>query len=902
VLEQVLAALAHAHGRQVLHRDLKPTNVLLIGEHRVKVADFGLAMRKGRMTSLGYTPRYAAPEQVLGEVDTHGPWTDLYAVGCLAWWLATGRAPYHDVPLRSLREAVCFGDPGILAGAVDVPGELEAWIRTLMGRTPAERPASAAAALQTLPGPASALPLGEGTAEPAWTGAGVFRFRQPPLVGRQEELDALMSRLTDVIQRREQSLVVLRGVSGVGKSRLAEAVAELAHERHGAYAHVMRHGGSGDAAFAMAALEDDLRNRRATMEPERGDSERLDLVRGLLTNDVPSVLVVDDGQWSIDGLLLAGRLLDAPPGPVLVLVTVQEEELVRRPLEAEVLAGLQAHPAATSWLVGALPQEVQGDLVDSMLALSDLVRQRVVERASGNPGFALHMLGHLVDHGRLRPSPEGYVLESQTELVLPSALTDLWRARVEELLKGQPPQVAQVIELAATFGGHVALNTLRAAAGSSRDVELAARALEERALGSFDARELRLAHGMLRAAILLRSTEAGRQRGHHLLAAETLSMHPGPGVAERRGRHLLAAGCANEAVLSLFEALQEASDSNDPRCSIDLLATTRSAMERADVQPSDARYAELAYRQASQAREYAGLDVARRLAKEALQRKPAFHERDLARFHLLLGLIVATEDSAHGLDEWRREVDCALQQGGRYPIIRGIADMHLSSIAAMSGDDETCERVLRRGLQTCEEEGFEELEAALWLEWIQLRIRRGDYDEPERVLDRTRGQQGDHGDVRRELARGDVEVGRGRLPLARRHYDTALEMVRFYPTTESHCEAQVGLAIVDVLDRDFDGARARLQGLEQRTEIGEIRTRAATVRAAIAAHDRDELAFRRGIDSGAGALLRGVMLSPGLVRVVEVALSEASEAGLAHTRDAQRLLDELNTRVVGVIR
>jgi serine/threonine protein kinase/tetratricopeptide (TPR) repeat protein len=100
----LLDALAHAHARGVIHRDLKPANVLMGSDlperAGLKLTDFGLAHallqeRAGSTEGAMGTPYYMAPEQIHGRWRDYGPWTDLYAVGCIAWELATGQPPFQ---------------------------------------------------------------------------------------------------------------------------------------------------------------------------------------------------------------------------------------------------------------------------------------------------------------------------------------------------------------------------------------------------------------------------------------------------------------------------------------------------------------------------------------------------------------------------------------------------------------------------------------------------------------------------------------------------------------------------------------------------------------------------------------------------------------------------------------
>ena len=157
VLEGVLAGLAHAEEHGIAHRDLKPENVLITQGGKVKIADFGIARAYNALTpaltstdtAIG-TPAYMAPEQALNE--PLGPFTDIYALGAVAYELLAGRPPFvHGrTPMAILYCHVHKAPPPLADLAPDVPEPVRGWVDWLLAKPPADRPASAAAAWEAL--------------------------------------------------------------------------------------------------------------------------------------------------------------------------------------------------------------------------------------------------------------------------------------------------------------------------------------------------------------------------------------------------------------------------------------------------------------------------------------------------------------------------------------------------------------------------------------------------------------------------------------------------------------------------------------------------------------------------------------------------------------------------------
>ncbi len=150
-----LDALAHAHARGLIHRDLKPGNLLQYGEGQVKLTDFGLAhaLSTDDPVSTGGTPTYMAPEQFTNRWRDYGPWTDLYGLGVLAWVLSAGQPPFGDPrDVQGTMRGHLHQDPGAFEPQVAVADGFEAWLRELLRKDPAERFKRAADAAWALRG------------------------------------------------------------------------------------------------------------------------------------------------------------------------------------------------------------------------------------------------------------------------------------------------------------------------------------------------------------------------------------------------------------------------------------------------------------------------------------------------------------------------------------------------------------------------------------------------------------------------------------------------------------------------------------------------------------------------------------------------------------------------------
>ena len=145
----VADALAFAHAQGVVHRDIKPDNILLQGD-RVLVADFGVARAvsevQEKLTATGMvvgTPTYMSPEQASGEREIDGR-TDIFALGCVLYELASGDAPFRGPTPQATLMRRFTGPPRPLRPVINVPEAVEAAIMRSVARDPNERFATAA--------------------------------------------------------------------------------------------------------------------------------------------------------------------------------------------------------------------------------------------------------------------------------------------------------------------------------------------------------------------------------------------------------------------------------------------------------------------------------------------------------------------------------------------------------------------------------------------------------------------------------------------------------------------------------------------------------------------------------------------------------------------------------------
>ncbi len=461
-LAQLAAGLAALHAAGKVHRDVKPTNVLVQPEHgearaRVVLVDFGLVTdtdaSQGAGEGIAGTIAYMAPEQAAG--DAVGPAADWYAVGAMLYEALTGQVPFFGSAYEVLTTKRSAVPPRPRDAAPDAPADLDALCTELLQPDPSARPRDdeVLARLGVAPAQRASLmpPSGE----------------SPPFVGRRRELDQLQ-RAYEQARRGTSVTVYVHGESGLGKTALARHfVARMAESDRSVVVLTGRCYERESVPYkAVDGVIDALgrwlarvpRAKLASMLPasatrlgsafpvlerlrvaQRGEgspSSALDplerrarvfhAMRELLhalAEERLVVMLIDDLQWAdADSLLLLREVMRSPPASILLVATVRTESETAQPKSG----GPPASLPASRLNVGssAMPGDVRIVHLDPLgesesRALAEALIERaygaagaestagaIVREAGGHPLFIDELVRHAwIDEGRKRRSP-----------------------------------------------------------------------------------------------------------------------------------------------------------------------------------------------------------------------------------------------------------------------------------------------------------------------------------------------------------------------------------------------------------------------------------------------------------------------------------------------------------------
>jgi hypothetical protein len=532
LLLDLLRALAYLHRRGIIHRDVKPENVLVTGGH-AKVVDFGLSLPIEQIADdLAGTAPYLAPELLLGGAPS--ALSDLWAVGVIAVELFGGHHPFDGPQLLA---GVLHREPD-LGG---MPGDVEAVARRLLAKAPAARYASATDAAEAFAG-ISAERVAVETVETRESFLQASRF-----VGRARELGELMDVIAPLAGGSAGGVWLLGGESGVGKSRLADEAATRALIGG---VRVLRGQAVSDAGSPYEVWRPVLRGLCLTAAPTNAEAALLRIVlpdvEALLGRPtsptpsaedaavqtqllatvedmvgrerIPTLVILEDLQWagseSLRLLTWIARALAR--SPVMVLGTFRDDEAPRLPAgmdEAHLLHLGRLSRDAVSELARAIvgPAAADDELVDGLAAETE-----------GNPFFLVETLRAIANEvGRLEALGARHLH--------PEIPAEGVRRIVERRLAQLAPETRTVLQIAALAGRQLDPAVLARACGEP-DFEKHLQAATDSAIVEARGGALEFAHDKLREA-LTREVDAPRRAAAHARLAAAIEVAYGGGAA-----------------------------------------------------------------------------------------------------------------------------------------------------------------------------------------------------------------------------------------------------------------------------------------------------------------------------------------------------------------------------------
>lgn len=647
IIRQILAGLAYSHAQGLIHRDLKPENILLFktntDEPRIKLSDFGVAhvidseRQKDLEDGITGTPNYMAPEQFECEWREFGPWTDIYAIGCMIFRLLTGKHVYREKNLMALAMAHMKGEIPKITTFEPAPAGLQEWLERMLATKISDRFQCAADALhgldkidafprvkslqylqrQSKVHPAFSLDMPPVPKQPKKlaqlrpsTGSGglsLYEWKTVPIFGREREQAQLWFALHQVSQTAQAQMAILRGMPGHGKSLLAEWLCREAHARGAARFAVSFANSSenvpGQDLIAMLIgflrtwdlegkallkhIQRFFHNRQPQMAQQVADmisGEQLtplqrfqacEAVIRQIAQVRPMILHLEDVQWSLDGVGLSRYLMRQPDIPVLLVLTVRQDD--DRAAASHIIKTFAGAARTHHIDVGALEQNALLALIRYMVNLEEGLAMRVAQCAGGSPLYAVQLLSDWARRDLLVPTEQGVTLKTDQALVIPQSIQQVWQDKVRDMLHGQPKVFERWLEYAAALGEQVDIAEWLALCGKHKGYTPLALLdlLLERKLAKMGQFNWQFIHGMLRESIRTQAQQQGRWQATHLACAEMLSGRDKEalprGRAARLGYHYDEAGEQSLALAFLLKGAHELRETSDYHAALSLL-------------------------------------------------------------------------------------------------------------------------------------------------------------------------------------------------------------------------------------------------------------------------------------------------------------------------------------------
>lgn len=648
-LGQLVTGLMALHSRGVVHRDLKPGNVMVTQEGRVVILDFGLIAEWGHAgghsaSAVAGTPAYMAPEQAAG--GQAGPLADWYSVGVMLYEVFTGRRPFSGDIWKMIADKQQFDAPPLPENS-DLPADLVALCARLLARDPKERPDPLQIAGAVAEGARAALtPIGSAD----------------QLIGRESQFAALAKSLLLFQLAKEPLTLFIKGRSGEGKTSLAEhflaplrkdnslvVMSGRCYDRESVPFKALdslidaltTHLRSLSDAEAALLLPDDIgllaevfpvvRRCEMVARAPRGRLDALDqqqirqrafgalrLLLDRIGEKTPIIWFIDDLQWGdTDSAAALFEILRPPTAPpILFLGSFRSDEVDDSPFLIEWTSQQQKNEVDFGdhmISVGPLSLEESTQLVVNLLERDDeVVRRRAVQfhaQTGGNP-FLMTELTSCFD-------PEADAFHA----------TDIHGVLAQKLQQ-LPPEAGPLLDAVSVFGQAIALSEAAAAADLADSPEGALARMRNMRLLRVVGSKVDTYHDRIRYAVLERMQTAPKQ-AMHLRLAETIErdsegLAPGDieGIVDGDSRVLRRSSQAR--VYDLAYHFDAAGDQR--RALAYSLLAARQAQAQSSIDVAAQQYA-IAQRNAQSAAQHVQFQIGRGLA-ETLMLLGRFDEAD----------------------------------------------------------------------------------------------------------------------------------------------------------------------------------------------------------------------------------------------------------------------------------
>ena len=588
---QIAEALEYSHSKGVIHRDVKPENILVAREEsvtdaiRVRVMDFGLAMAstEDRLTKTGAvvgTVTYLSPEQVAGRtIDTR---TDIYSLGTVLYECVTGRQPFAG-EIQSVLYRIAHEIPeSPRATGAEIHEEFETILLQCLEKDPSKRPQRARDVAEALVRHRSKLRDSERMLKLSTVHRPSTLMSRPPksaLVGREKEFAQLQRRLNAAIQG-ECQFVIVGGEAGIGKSRLLAELETLANARkirvlHGRFVEQDQsfpYQGFCDAiqeffrtksvsspsldfsdlAADLGSLFPMLRQIQEIGSVTSGETttetiairkpedrtrifELLASVLIRLSEGKPLVLLFEDlhaADVSVESLQYIVRRLGATP--TLIVGTYRTTEVAKRHPILRMLDSFHDDRRFESIRLDPFLLSEHLAFLESILGTTDLESafvEKIYDATEGNPYFTKELVQSLIDSGRIRKTDSGsWSLSGETEVVseaLPATIQQTVEKRIERL----PEDVREILSLGSILGRDFDYRDLELLYEGSADIDDAVERLLQSGFIEEDrassSDQLRFSSGVVRDVLYAGISRRKRRLLHRKYAEQLEKRHGG---------------------------------------------------------------------------------------------------------------------------------------------------------------------------------------------------------------------------------------------------------------------------------------------------------------------------------------------------------------------------------------